>query len=345
VGRSTRKTQSSKATNSEHNWKRAGLTIALPVIAVILIIAGVTYYINYVVPFQRTIITFNDTSISMRYFLKRAWLSGASTDVSYLDLVLNNLTQELLIKQKAPQAPYYIDVGPEDIDQELRRIARGENETISESEFKEWYRQQLNETSLSDIEYRDIISTTLMMERLYDYLAARVPTVAEQVHLYTIMLDTEDIDKIVERWRDGEELGKLSNEVWMDKQSEGKAEDLGWFPRGIISYIDYFVFDLNPGDVCEPLDLTEEEISNLLMVSERADTIDLAGEEGNYLFMVSEKAESREVYEEHLQILKARVLNVWLDEKTVLHADEIEYNFFDSETRYWIMLQLQRMQR
>ena len=195
MGRSARKTQSSKA-NREHNWKRAGLTIALPIIVVILIIVGVTYYINYVVPFQRTVITFNDASISMRYFLKRAWLAGADTDVSYLDVVLNNITQELLIKEKATQAPYYIDISPEDIDQELRTIARGENESISESEFKEWYRQQLNETRLSNIEYRDIIGTTLMMGRLYDYLATRVPTVAEQVHLYTAMLETEEMDKI-----------------------------------------------------------------------------------------------------------------------------------------------------
>ncbi|GAJ14605.1 unnamed protein product, partial [marine sediment metagenome] len=119
----------------------------------------------------------------MAYFIKRARLATGAQDA--ISSTLQGLTDELLIKQGAPR--YGIEATPEDIDQELRRIARGESETISESEFKEWYRQQLNESKLSNSEYRDLIYTGLLAAHLYGYLAERVPTVTEHVHLHAIV--------------------------------------------------------------------------------------------------------------------------------------------------------------
>ena len=60
--------------------------------------------------------------------------------------------------------------------------------------------------------------------------------------------------------------------------------------------------------------------------------------------MVSEKADAREVDEEHLPILRARVLKGWFSEEWGLH--DIQYhgfsNGFDSETYAWVNWQLSK---
>ena len=131
------------------------------------------WYEEVLAPFRRTIIKVDDITINMDYFLVRTRLADADA----MDMLLV-LTNELLIKIEAPR--YVAKVSSEDIDQELRRIASGKGETISEIEFKEWYRQLLNENDLSDSEYKEIVATSLLAARLHDYLAERVDTVAEQ---------------------------------------------------------------------------------------------------------------------------------------------------------------------
>ncbi|MBA7674814.1 Foldase protein PrsA [subsurface metagenome] len=290
--------------------------IASVVIVLIMIIVGVSLYINSA-PFRRIIITVDDTSINMDYFLKRTQLAGADAME-----MLDKLTNEQLIKLEAPQ--YVGEVTPEDIDQALRIIAGGESETISESEFKEWYRQLLNEIDLSDSEYRDYIGTLLLTARLHEYLAERVPTVAEQVHLHSILLSTEDLEKITERWKEEEDLGELTAEIWQDKQSEEEAEDLGWMPRGVLPYgFDEVAFSLTIGDVSAPIAYVDYSSSDY-------DTY-------YYLLMVSEKADAREVDEDSLQILKAGVLDEWLSEEVKFH--EVMWNY-DSEIDAWINWQL-----
>jgi hypothetical protein len=303
--------------------RRTAIIITSVVIVLVLITVGVSLYINSA-PFRRIIITVDDNSINMDYFLKRARLAGADPTA-----MLEQLTNELVIKIEAPQPPYNIEVSPEDIDQELRRIASGASETISESEFKAWYRQVLNETKLSDTEYRENVAISLLAARLHAYLAARVSTVAEQVHLHATPLSTGDIEKMWEKEDEGEDLAKFASEIWQDKQSEGEVEDLGWLPRGVLfSGFDQVAFSLTIGEVSEPVvysgeDSTSEEIYY-------------------YLLMVSEKAAARQIDEEPLQILQGKALDDWLLEEIKFH--EIGWhglkNGFDSETYAWIHWQL-----
>ncbi len=316
-----RKAPGSKAVARDRKGRRTAFIVASVVITLILIIVGVSLYIN-AAPFRRTIITVGDTSINMDYFLMKTRLSGADP----MDM-LGQLTNELLIKIEAPR--YVAEVSPEDIDQQLRRIASGGGETISESEFKEWYRQLLNEIDISDSEYKEIVATSLLAARLHEYLAERVPTVAEQVHLHAILLETyEDAEKIRARWEAEEDFADLAREVSLDEVSGEKGGDLGWLPRGVLlPGFDQVVFSLNIGDVSEPLAYMSDYESEEMFY---------------YLLMVSEKAEAREIDEDSLQILKAKALDDWLSAEIKLH--EIGWyglkNGFDSETYAWINWQL-----
>jgi len=313
------KAPSSKAVARDRKGRRTAIIIASVVIVLIPIIVGVSLYINSA-PFRRIIITVDDTSINMDYFLMKTRLAGVDTMK-----MLEALTNEQLIKIEAPR--YVAEVSPEDIDQELRRMASGESGTISESEFKEWYRQILNETKLSDSEYKEIVATSLLANRFHEYLAERVPTVVEQVHLHATLLSTEDLEKIYEK----EDVDKqLISEIWQDKQSEGTVEDIGWLPRGILPFgFDGVVFNLNIGDVSEPLSYVSDPTSEEIYY---------------YLFMVSEKAAARQIDEEPLQILRGKALDDWLSEEIKSDKHEIGWhglkNGFDDYTYRWIQLEL-----
>ena len=293
--------------------------VASVVIVLILAIVGVSLYFSEDAKYKRlTIITVDDTSIDMDYFLKRIRLAGSTTTG-----MLVELRNELLIKIEAPR--YIAEVSPEDIDLVLRGIASGESETISEDEFKEWYRQQLNEIDLSDSEYRDYIGTLILRIRLFGYLAERVSTVAEQVHLYIIVVETyEDAEEIRVRWEAGEDFADLAREVSLDEVTGENGGDSGWMPRGVLpSGFDQVVFNLTIDDVSEPQGFLPDPTTS---------------DEIRYcLLMVSEKAEAREIDENSLQVLKSQALENWLSEEGKLH--EIDWNY-DSEIDAWINFQL-----
>jgi len=312
------KASSSKAIAGDRKGRRTAIIVASVVVILILIIVGVSLYLN-AAPFRRVIITVDNISINMDYFLMKTRLAGADPMV-----MLERLTNELLIKIEAPR--YGIEVSPENIDQELRRVASGESETISESEFKEWYRQILNETKLSDSEYKEIVATSLLTTRLHEYLAERVDPVAEQVHLYAIVVETyEDAEEIRVRWEAGEDFADLAREVSVDEQSREKGGDLGWLPRGVLVYgFDDIVFSLNIGDVSDPQVYQSDPRSEEMFY---------------YLLMVSEKADAREVDEEPLQILKGKALDDWLSAEIKSPKHKIEWDF-NSEIYAWINWQL-----
>jgi len=236
--------------------------------------------------------------------------------------MLEALTNEQLIKLEAPR--YVGEVSPDDLNQELREMAQGTSETISESEFKEWYRQQLNETGLTDSEYKEIVTTRLLTTRLNNYLYERMPTVVEQVHLHAILLKSyEDAEKIRARWEAGEDFADLAREVSFDEQVKEKGGDLGWVPHGVIDLVDYVAFDLEINEVSQPVPYT--------------DASSQTGETYYYLFMVPEKTDAREVDEEYLPALKGKALQDWLVEEIQLHKIKCNFN---SEIYAWINWQL-----
>ena len=303
-------------------WRRwrTGFIIGAVVIALMLAILGGGYYWNYVRPLQRTIITVDDTPILMDYFIKRTKLQGAAPMA-----MLDTLASEQIIKQEAPR--YGITVSPEDITQELRRAARGESETISESEFQAWYREQINESRFSDSEFREIVAVNISMARLHEYFAERMPTVAEHVHLQAIMVEGyENAQQAKTRMDEGEAFADLAKEVSLDEQTKETGGDLGWIARGVLdSRLDNVIFSLDISQVSMPVPAEPQPTA-----------------EGRYfLFMVSEKADARELDEISQQIVRGRALETWLAEEKQLH--EIKYNF-NSEINAWIMWQLSKLE-
>ena len=307
----------------DRKTRRIRFIIASLVVVAILVVLGVSLIIN-AAPFRRAVILVDETSIKMDYFLKRTRLAGASP-LKMLEV----LTNEMIINEAAPKLVGRIS--RQDVDRELSRIADNGGETLSEIEFKAWYRQLLNEAGLSDSDYREMITTNLLAGRLYEYLAARMPTVSEQVRLNAIVLTREEMENLRMKSRDGADVHGDIQAIWQKRRSEGTVEDLGWIPRQVLLYgLDEVAFSTGIGEVSAPIAYLSDD-----------------GSEENvyYSIQVLEKAAAREIDEASLQVLRSQALDDWLLEQQDLHNVIWRglKNGFDSETLAWINWRLAKM--
>lgn len=320
--------------------RRSAIIVATVVVILILIIIVVSIYPAYIAPFRRNVITVNDINLSMDYFLKRIEMSG-SDPLS----MLTQLTNDQIVKKAAPQ--YGIEITKEDIDQALKSVFQGSasdnaSQSFSQAEFDEWYRQLLNESRLSDAEYRDIIAIELMKSRLHAHLAAVMPTVAEQVHLYLIYVETQkQAEKVIARWQAGESFSELAKELSLDRTTGEKGGELGWFPSGgiLTPQIEYEAFSLSTGNISQPLpvftDVEQPEGGT-------APTII-----GYNIIMVTERA-IRELDENALQVLRSKVLDDWLSKERINYNVKwrgLTGDSFDSETYAWIRWQIEKRKK
>jgi hypothetical protein len=302
--------------------RRQRFIIVGVVIIVILGILAISFYQHYISPFNRTIITAENLQISMRYFLERTRLAGSDPLT-----MLESLTNELVIKIMAPQ--YGIEVTDSDIEKELRNMASGGTGNISDVEFNEWYRQVLNDNEASDSQYREIVGIRLLTSRLQEYLAERVPTVAEQVHLHVVVVQGyKEAQDVVARLDAGEDFATVAQELSIDTISKDNGGDLGWLPPAISIYEEQIAA------------LEINEISPIIpYYSQSSTTTNSTEPDLCYIFMVSEKDNSRPLTEEHRQILQAQALERWL--VTEIPKHNITYNF-NSEIYAWLIGQLEK---
>ncbi|MFC1899243.1 hypothetical protein ACFLXP_02820 [Chloroflexota bacterium] len=303
---------------------RAKLIIMVSAVVLILVVVLVSLYINRA-PYRATIITVDDTSIDMEYFLKRARLSGENP-LEMIDI----LTEEMVIRIKALE--YVNEPTEEDIDEKLRIIAAGDSGEISDSEFKEWYRQLLPELDISDSEYRETIATSIIAERFQEYLSDRIPAASEHVHLDAVILDNDEMNGLMDLWATGSTVEEAILETWEIKKAAGEVENLGWFPRGVLmSHFEKEIFSLDVGEITNAL----EPESQIGADEEEEDLI-------FYLFMLLEKEAERTVDEGYLQVLKEGILDVYVEEEMQFH--DIRWyglnNGFDDYTLKWIQLEL-----
>jgi parvulin-like peptidyl-prolyl isomerase len=156
---------------------------------------------------------------------------------------------------------------------------------------------------------------------MQEYLAQRVPTLGEQVHLHIIQADTyQGAEKLRARWKAGKNFADLSREASKHLESRERGGDLGWVALHANSTgFEPVAVNLTVGEVSEPVRLKPEGPF--------------------YLVMVSEKAEAREFDKKSLEALKARALPDWLDQEMAKH--NIKYNF-NSEINSWIKWQLSK---
>ena len=322
----------SKAADTKHQGGAEGVKAnktrksILFIVAVVMIIGGIAGYAIYrdrMAPFNAIVLEVDGTSINMRYFLKRIAMSGEPSLTT-----LQALTKEEIIKQSATKPPYDITVSEQEVDQFAREIARGKSKRIDEGEFQEWYRQQLNESRLSDSEFKDLLKTRLLGLRMSKYLAERVPTIAEQVFVHMFPLQDLATGNAVKQKLDaGEDFATLAREYSMDPKLKQNGGVVGWLPRGVLDPgFDKVAFELKIGKSSAPMFIDKHTV---------------------VIMMISDKAAAREIDEQLLSVIKAKALERWLNEVRSYH--KVIYrgfkNGYDTDTDAWVQWQLQRMKQ
>lgn len=302
------------------------IILAAVVIAIVGTTAGIAIYRDRIAPFNTVIIAVNGVEIDMRYFLTRLNFSGEESMS-----LLSTLTQEEILKQLAPEPPYNIILSEEDVDDFAKDVAKGDAETIPEEEYREWYRQMVNESGFSEATYRDLLRTSLLQLRMQEYLSAQLPTVADQVYVNIIALGQDDYPlgtELKERIDAGEDFAALSAEYSVDPQLKANSGKFGWFPEGALDNpLGSTAFDLEIGE-CSDAFFADDDLVVLVMVSE--------------------KEEDREISEQSMNLLRSKVLDKWYNEQFRKH--DVEFHGFkgggyDSETDAWVQWQLMRMRR
>ncbi len=329
---SERRAAEAQAVESVWSSRRIIITVSIIFIVIIAIIIGINHYFSEDQKYLRIdVISVDGEIISMDYFVRRCYATGSDPLGA-----LTNITREMILRKEAEAAG--ISITPEAIDNKLIEIASGQDEQITQSEFKEWLRQRLNESKLSEDEYRDITATQIISEIFYDLISEATPNTAEQVHLHVILTDTEEEAEITRaRWASGESFSDLAREVSFDATSRDNGGDIGWVPRGVIyeSRYDEEIFTLDIGVISKPLAYYDTSVTDASSPSYV----------NYYLMMVSEKSGSREIDEQYLDTVHNNAFDQWISQMFSEH--DIKYhgikNGFDSETYAWINWQLQKL--
>jgi len=315
--------------------KPSGRRIAIITTVIFLVVIAVSIVVGlYFAVWKdlwRSVITINDETISMDYLIRRMKYVDRTDDV--LTMLYEVIPNEMLIRQGAPR--YGIEATPEDIDEVLRDIARGENATISETEFKSWYRNELNDTKFSDTEYREWARTNILEYRLSAYLIESIPTVAEQIHLYIIILPSyDDAEAAITRIQEGEDFSELARELSIDEETGGQGGDAGWWPEGggLEANLEWVVFYFL--EIGETNDVP-------LLIDDETDIYAIC--------KVTERQPAREIEENKLEILKNGIFQEWLSTERsnsmvslsgIDWSDKEQRYVFGSKTLAWIYLQL-----
>ena len=303
------------------------MQVVILVVVVALIVGGVAGFAIYrdrVKPLQTKVLIVDDLSVQMRYFLRRVRMVGREP----LE-VLQLLTRELIITQVAVKPPYSIDVTDRDVEDFMRdSAAGGAGDSITDEEVKEWYRQTLNDSELSDAEFRELMRRNLLSLRLTDYLGERMQTVVEQVRLYIIVFASPEAGSGVMAQLDaGADFLELARSAAnADERLRAKGGDLGWLPREAMRPELAAVFDLPVGQPSRMLAL---------------------GANAYAVAMVGERADAREMEPQAREAAKATALTTWFNQEYQYHKVEFHgfSNGYDSETDLWVKWQLQRMAR
>ena len=210
--------------------RRLPLRSALVFAAVVAVLVLYPYYTTYVAPWRVPVIAVRDAVFDMRYLVKllRLYAPGGAADSSAPAQMLVAIQNSELVRQEAERRG--LRIAPEKIEAAVkRRVSEGD-----EGDFAGRYRALLARTGFSEAEFRRLVEGELCREALLGDFGREVPSSAEQVHVYGILLESSDkAEEVRRRLLGGEDFGKLAAEHSLEGASKALGGDLGWWPRGL----------------------------------------------------------------------------------------------------------------
>jgi len=221
----------------------AGIFVILVVLGVIGIGLYQRWYIAEYKPMHETVITVNDTSFNMSYYINALKYYGQGVSLqdtqqiyTLTGAVVTIIEENELIKQGALSLG--ISVSNQEVDNELRNLGL----PLSES-------------------FRDFIRTEMLVTRLLDeHFEQQVPLSDEQRHIMAMFLES-DIQAYEARARleNDESFADLAGELSLDSFSQENKGDLDWQLEEILaelldtSVVGEYAFSSDAGVLSQPV--------------------------------------------------------------------------------------------
>jgi parvulin-like peptidyl-prolyl isomerase len=274
------------------------LVIALgaAVVLAVAVIALFGYYQTQIRPKGETVVKVGDRSFSLSYLERRLRYDISNGNTSYSsnpaqapDMLVNEIAQEDLMRQGAPEKG--VDLSESAIDAEIRSQ---ENVPASadRNAFAAAYRQAVHDSGLSTDGYRDVIAADIAKNAIQPMFQQQAPTTADQVRFRVIVLATEDDAKAaLQRLQNGEDFATVASEVSLDTGSKDNGGEVDWTVRGLLDpALDQVLFSLDIGQISDVI----------------------AGQSAYYIVQVEERQEQRETTDAQKGLLGQQAYQQWL---------------------------------
>jgi len=125
------------------------------------------------------------------------------------------------------------------------------------TEYNKWITAVKNATGLSEAQYRDFVTKSVLRSKLRDILAQETPKTADHVHLRHIQVETKEAaQNVIKQLNSGVDFASLAKQLSKDTSSAEKGGDLGFIPKGRIGDPDFekAVFALPLNKISDPIE-------------------------------------------------------------------------------------------
>ncbi len=314
----------------------------------LLVVAGVVvgaFVMRFVLPSTHLIVAVDGVEFSradiireLRIKQQSANLTGRTFPISEeIFKTFNELVENQVIRLAAPNMG--IIVTDEEIDDEIDRLlgpsgryAPADERPQVEREFRERYKGFLNLLQINESDHREFVRTYMLREKVRQFVGDAVPTVAEQIRLYRLSVVPEDELEILKlKYEEAVTTGGTNPEALHeafkalarefgrdDPETLRRGGDLGWVPEGVHKEYDHVVFDLDIGELSDPIPSFDDPTAL-------------------HFFMVSDRDEAREIDQVSRESLKSNALQDWVNERKTQHEIFADLN---SDIHAWIVEEL-----
>ena len=184
----------------------------------------------------------SDYADQLKLFQVGIYNSSTMTNASPLSM----LESKYLINDKTKEIG--ISVSETEIDNTILTSFGMANKSISDTDFKTQYNNMLSKYGISNSEFRTVIETSLLQEKLLNYYVNQTPTSGQQAEVEAILFYNESAaNQTTLLWRGGETFTTLS-EMYSSSSSSG------WLIKGTMGEaFDNVAFSIDIGNISDPI--------------------------------------------------------------------------------------------
>ena len=334
------------ATIQDPNLKKKNRLVFLSLgfsCSIILIIILVGFVLVFVLPPRHLVVSINDVKYTRGDLVETVRVNktteiflGPNVDQgSTIFDTLQKIVENEIISQSAPL--YGISVTNSEIDNIIEYVMKstedqnsGKTEQQIQLETRERYLRYLNQVQVDEESHKEQLRKALLREKMKQWSGETVPYVAEQVHLFRMVIPLSGEYEIMQTNYNDAVKNAVTSEDYEEafkyiarEFSEDapviirQGGDMGWIPRGVIEYERDF-FDLDVGELSSPIK-NKDNPSTMIF------------------FMVSDKETAAELDESMREKLKTNALQKWVNKERSRHDIFAEFN---SDVYAWVGDQL-----